>query len=68
MLNLTEQEIEYFKRLAKQQTAKEEYGGYWNPYDLSGGNFELIDCYKIGYKDADIENARYILDLYGIIY
>jgi len=26
MRNLTEQEIEYFKRLAKQQTAKEEYG------------------------------------------
>ena len=66
MRNLTEQEIDQFKRLAKQQTTTEKYEEDWNPYEFSGGNFD--DCYTIGYNDADIENARYILDLYDISY
>lgn len=66
MRNLTEQEIDQFKRLAKQQTTTEEYEEDWNPYEFSGGNFD--DCYEIGSNDADVRNARYILDLYGISY
>lgn len=66
MRQLTEQQIEQFKRLAKQETSIESCGDEWNPYDLSGGNFD--DAYQLGIKDADVENARFILDIFQIEY
>lgn len=66
MKNLTEEQIENFKKLAKQSTSVEDCGDEWNPYEISGGNYD--DAYYAGYKDADIENARFILDLFEIEY
>jgi len=66
MKQLTEQQIEQYKRLAIQETSIESCGDEWNPYEISGGNFD--DAYYVGYKDADIENARFILHLFEIEY
>lgn len=66
MKQLTEEQIEKFKLLASKSTSVEDCGDEWNPYEISGGNFD--DAYYVGYADADIENARFILDLFGIEY
>ncbi len=66
MKQLTEDQIEKFKKLASKSTSVEDCGDDWDAYDISGGNSD--DAYHKGYKDADIENARFILDLYGIEY
>lgn len=66
MKQLTDQQIERFKFLAKRKTSQETYGDEWNPFEFSGGNFD--DAYQVGCDDADIENARFILDLFGIEY
>jgi hypothetical protein len=66
MKQLTENQIENFKLLASKSTSVEECGDEWNPCDISGGNFD--DAYYVGYEDADIENARFILDLFEIEY
>jgi hypothetical protein len=66
MKALTETQIQDFKRLAKRSTTTENHPDDWNPGDMSGGNFD--DCYWLGHNDADIENARFILDLLEIEY
>jgi len=66
MKQLTEEQIENFKKLAKKTTTQEDCPDDWNPYEISGGNFD--DCYFIGQEDAEIKNARFILDLFGIKY
>jgi hypothetical protein len=67
MGQLTEKQIENLKKLAIKSTSTEQCEeGEWNPYEMSGGNFD--DCYWIGYEDAEIENARLILDLLEIEY
>jgi hypothetical protein len=66
MKQLTEQQIEKFKKLAKQETSQEYCEDDWNPYEISGGNFD--DAYYLGCKDSDIYNARFILNLFGIKY
>ncbi len=66
MKQLTVEQIERFKRLASNSTSVEDCGDEWNPYEISGGNFD--DAYFLGCKDADIENARFILGLFGIEY
>lgn len=67
MGKLTEQEIDRLKKLANKQTSTEYCEeGEWNPYEISGGNFD--DAYWLGYKDAEIENARVILSLLDIEY
>lgn len=66
---LTTEELVRFKSLAKMKTSIEssiDNEEDWNPYDLSGGNFD--DAYYLGQKDSDIEYARLILDLYNIEY
>lgn len=65
-MSLTEKQIEDFKKLAKKTTSKEDCPDDWNPYEISGGNFD--DAYWVGYDDAEIENARFILDLFAIEY
>ena len=67
MKTLTEQQIEYFKKLARRSTTFEvceESGEDWNPCEFSGANFD--DAYQAGYNDAEIGNARLILSLYNI--
>lgn len=66
MVQLTNEQTEQLMVLAKQQTSTESACDDWNPYDISGGNFD--DAYYTGVNDADIENARFILDLFGIDY
>ncbi len=67
MKQLTEEQIENFKQKAKKKTTVENNpDGEWNPYEFSGGNFD--DCYFLGEEDAEIENARFILDLFEIEY
>lgn len=66
MKKLTEKQIDNLKKLAKYTTSVEDCADEWNPYEISGGNFD--DAYYVGYKDADIENARFILDLLEIEY
>jgi hypothetical protein len=65
-MNITEEQIEQLKRLATKKTTIETNPDDWNPYDLSGGNFD--DAYQIGYDDAEIDNARFILDILEIPY
>ena len=66
MKQLTEEQIERIKKLASKLTSVEDCGDEWDSHEISGGN--LDDAYHVGYKDADIENARFILDLFGIEY
>ena len=66
MKQLTEQQIEEFKNLAQQETSKEYCPDDWNPREISGGDFD--DCYWLGNKDAEIVNARFILNLFGVEY
>lgn len=67
MKELTKEQIIKFKKLAEQQTSYEYCSQEeWNPRELSGGNFD--DAYYLGQKDAYIDNARLILDLFEIDY
>jgi hypothetical protein len=62
----TEKQIEDLKILARKSTSQENCPDDWNPYEISGGNYD--DAYWVGYNDADIENARFILDMLEIDY
>lgn len=66
MFSLTEKQISEFSILAKKQTSVESCGEDWNPYEVGGGNFD--DVYYVGYNDAEIINARFILNLFEIKY
>lgn len=66
MKQLTEEQISRYKKLAQEETSKEYCADDWNPYEISGGNYD--DAYFLGCKDADIENARVILDVLGVEY
>jgi hypothetical protein len=66
MKELTEEQIKSLKQLAKNTTSTEDCGDDWNPYDISGGNYD--DAYYVGYEDAEIENARFILNLFELDY
>lgn len=66
MKQLTEQQIDYYKKTAKKETSQEYCSDEWNPFEISGGNFD--DAYQLGCDDNEIENARFILSLFGIEY
>ena len=63
-MNLTEKQIEDFKKLAQSKTTQEENADGWDPSYLSGGSYD--HAYWMGYTDKEILNARFILDLVGI--
>lgn len=63
-MELTVEQIKYLKTKAKSKTSQEIMGEGWNPYEFSGGNFD--DAYDAGFNDAEIENARYILELFDV--
>ena len=66
MEGFTEQQIEELKTLARLSTTVEDCGEDWNPYEISGGNYD--DAYWTGRKDAEIEYARCILSILNIEY
>ena len=63
-MELTVEQEKYFKTKAKEKTSKETMGGDWNPYEFSGDNFD--DAYDVGFNDAEIKNARYILKIFEV--
>ena len=63
-MELSVEQIKYFKNKAKSKTSEEIMGENWNPHEFSGGNFD--DAYAAGFNDSEIENARFILELFNI--
>jgi hypothetical protein len=63
---LTDEQIEYFKQVAADKTSQEKYPDDWDAGEISGYNYD--DAYWNGGVDADIVNARFILELFGIKY
>lgn len=66
MKQLTEEQIENFKRIAAKTLSIDNCGDEWNIAEISGGSFD--NAYHIGFQDAAIEYARFILDAFGIKY
>lgn len=65
-VNISDTEIEKLKDKARQLTSVEEMGDEWNPVDYCGENFD--DCYFLGEKDTNINNARKLLEMIGVDY
>ena len=61
---MTPEMIEKLKKLAATEAACDDED--FNPYDVSGGNFD--DAYYAGSNDGEILLARSILEDLGVVY
>ena len=61
---LSDEAIAQLKALARRGTWTEDEEDDFNPYDMSGGNFD--DCYEGGRQDGETETARMVLAELGI--
>ena len=63
-MTLNQEFIDRLKLLARRKMWSEDEDEDFNPYDMSGGNFD--DCYEGGRRDGEVDMAREILTELGI--